>query len=593
MTRKYLSQSVPVVQGNAISQAVSIRSFLRDMPTKADLLFPPGYEYEEGMIITKVEKGKELQTVTVANEPVIMTGILTDVGSNRESVEIAAFHYGRWITEIVQRGIIANQKEIITLANNGFPVTSSNAKLMVNYLHVFEHANRAILPKTMVTKTLGWQPGFTSFSWGNSIIPSSKHIKFKGEDDGEERFATGLCKKGEYDEWIKLINSLMEYPKAIGMIYFSLMAPFIEVLGVNNFTVDLASETSKGKTTLLRCAASCWGNPDGGTEGRLVNPWESSAVWRERTAVLLRGIPLILDDTRPVRKKDEIGEFIYQFGNGEDKGRGTKVGTQGKRTIRSILLSSGEANLTEYTQGKGGAYGRLISLWGPPFGSGNQANFVAELNTGVREHFGHAGQKVVEFILRECEQWSSWKEAFHEYRAYFNEKADGNNLACRIGEYFAGLSTVIPLIHAALPELNREIAVHEIVEDLWKSAFPSVREVDTCTQAQAVLYSYAVANRGQFYDKNANCINQFGTIKNSGRWDKDGDFVSFDPETAKKLLTDAKFEPNAIFKIMKDRGWLICDKDNTTKVVTINGRNVRQYKIWLNRINDALNLDEE
>ena len=553
--------AVSVETSSTSSQNVLIRDYLPDLPTTSNLILPQGYSYENGMLITRIEKGKELRTEIVANEPVFITGMLKEVGTNNESVEIAAYHNKTWIMQIVPRGVIANQKEIISLANTGYPVTSTNAKMLVDYLHNFEHANRSILPIQFVTKTLGWQPDLTSFVWGDTTITDvstvANQIKFKGVDDGYEKLGRGLYQSGSYEAWVKAANMLLDYPRAAGVLYFSLMAPFLEVLGIGNFTVDLAGETSTGKTTVLRCAASCWGNPDGGSEGRMVHPWENTSTWLERVASLFRGIPLILDDTRPVQKKEEIGQFIYLFCNGEGKGRGTKQGLQSTGAIRSILLSSGEANLTQYTQGKGGVYGRLISLWGPPFGSGNKGDLVVELNKTVRENFGHAGPKIIEFIIRERESWNLWKEACAEYRTYFNGKANGNKLAGRLGEYFAGLSTVIALIHAALPELRRDKPLSDLIEELWVSAYPNERDIDTCTQSLEILYGWAVKFKNQFYDIKSQYTEN---LIYSGRWDKNGDFVSFDRETARKILADAGFEPDAIFKTMKDRGWLFCDK---------------------------------
>ena len=121
-----LSRKAPkpntVEMSNTSSQSVLLRDYLPDIPTKSNLILPQGYSYENGLLVTRVVKGRgELRTEIVANEPVIITGMLKEVGTKNESVEIAAYHNNQWISEIVPRGVIANQKEIISLANIGYP----------------------------------------------------------------------------------------------------------------------------------------------------------------------------------------------------------------------------------------------------------------------------------------------------------------------------------------------------------------------------------------------------------------------------------------------------------------------------------------
>ncbi len=66
-------------------------------------------------------------------------------------------------------------------------------------------------------------------------------------------------------------KALHRYPKAIAGVYFSLATPFLEIIDAPNFVVDWAYGNSKGKTTVLRVAGSCWGNPDERSPAAFVN----------------------------------------------------------------------------------------------------------------------------------------------------------------------------------------------------------------------------------------------------------------------------------------------------------------------------------
>lgn len=110
--------------------------------------------------------------------------------------------------------------------------------------------------------------------------------------------------------------------------------------------MDLSSGTSKGKTSVLKVAASVWGTSE------LVNEFNATKVSIERKASFLNSFPLLMDDSR---KADErlLQSIVYNFSGGKSKGRGSLSGSQRENTWKNIMLTTGEVSLNEYASKAG------------------------------------------------------------------------------------------------------------------------------------------------------------------------------------------------------------------------------------------------
>jgi putative DNA primase/helicase len=237
--------------------------------------------------------------------------------NSTETIRLAWFRDGRWNYRSVERVIIAISRTITSLAGFGVPVTDDTAKLLVEFLSKFEALNINNLPLAQVTNYLGWQTNNRGFLWGKTHIQKNvdeiagidldtiapvdwqkDFIAFKGSDEGDHQIADGFIASGTYEDWVNAVNRLYPYPLVVSGVYFSLIPAFLDILGAKNFTVDWAYTTSTGKTTLLRIAGSCWGNPDERSTASVVHSWDATKVWIEKAAAMLHGLPLILDDTK-------------------------------------------------------------------------------------------------------------------------------------------------------------------------------------------------------------------------------------------------------------------------------------------------------
>jgi hypothetical protein len=372
--------------------------------------------------------------------PVVMAGRGMDVARGTEYACVAWRRDHCWHRRIVEREVLANAQKIVALAAYGVPVNSNNARLLVQYLADFEAANIETLPMAKVSRKLGYQgrDGELGFLWGRTLITadglqeggdlsllapdawSQQAVHFQGADEGDDQLAAGFHAEGTYEGWLKAIRAVAPYPKVRLALYAGLAAPLLPILRATNFSGDCAGETTSGKTVTLRVAASAFGNPDEeSANGRAaaIFTWKNTAVWKERAPVVLSHLPLIMDDTKHAKHTEDVAETIYLIAQGRGKGRGTVKGTAAQETFTTVMLSSGEQPATSFTQ-DGGTQARVITIWGSPFGARNQetGKLVRRLNDRIKRHYGHAGPRFVQYLLKNRARWTKWREWYQPNR---------------------------------------------------------------------------------------------------------------------------------------------------------------------------------
>ena len=128
-------------------------------------------------------------------------------------------------------------------------------------------------------------------------------ILFRAADVGDQQIADGFHAEGTFHDWCRIVVPALAFHRVRLAIAASLSAPFRGILDKANFGVDFCGETSKGKTTTLRIAASVWGRPDEKSPKAAMTSWNATRVWRERASSVLNNLPVIMDETKLVHDK--------------------------------------------------------------------------------------------------------------------------------------------------------------------------------------------------------------------------------------------------------------------------------------------------
>jgi putative DNA primase/helicase len=122
--------------------------------------------------------------------------------------------------------------------------------------------------------------------------------------------------------------------------------------------IHFVGESSSGKTTALKVAASVYGSKS------YVQRWRATTNGLESLAALHSDTLLILDELSQVDPK-EAGEAAYLLANGSGKARATKTGTaQTRNHWRILFLSAGEVGIAQHMQeiGKKSKAGQEVRL---------------------------------------------------------------------------------------------------------------------------------------------------------------------------------------------------------------------------------------
>lgn len=119
-------------------------------------------------------------------------------------------------------------------------------------------------------------------------------------------------------------------------------APLLHVTGMESGGLHYRGDSSTGKTTALRVAASVWGGND------YLQRWRATDNGLEALASQHSDCLLVLDELSQVDPK-AAGEVAYMLANGSGKARANRTGAmRDTASWRLLFLSSGEAGLAEH-----------------------------------------------------------------------------------------------------------------------------------------------------------------------------------------------------------------------------------------------------
>lgn len=183
---------------------------------------------------------------------------------------------------------------------------------------------------------LGWH-GTVYVTSNRSIGQSDEIIVFQNTHALEPALSTS----GTAEEWRNSVGAL-----AVGnsRLIFGLSAafagPIMDLVKEDSGGFHFRGGSSTGKTTILKVAASVWGNPS-----TYPRAWRATVNGLEGLAAMHSDGVLILDELSQMDPQ-EAGDAAYLLANGRGKARASKTGAA--RTSahwRLIFLSAGEESL--------------------------------------------------------------------------------------------------------------------------------------------------------------------------------------------------------------------------------------------------------
>lgn len=319
--------------------------------------------------------------------PILPVQRLINAETGKEKVCLAFKKGGIWKEIIVDKGVIASNTKIVSLAEYGVSVTSETSRALVRFLADIENYNINLIDKQTSTSKLGWI--------GNEFMPYGQDVVFDSDDRYRDIFRS-VTEDGSYKVWLDLIKQIRAGPRREPLIYMagSFASILLKPLNILSFILNLWGETGKGKTVALMLAVSIWGDP---AEGKYMTDSTASRVALEVRQDILNNLPMAVDDLSKMRDKygDEFTEIIYMLCAGKGKDRSNvNLGLNKPTTWTNIILTNIERPLANETM-KGGAINRILDFEmeeGTIFEDGNA---VVEI---ITRNYGFAGRLFVDAV---------------------------------------------------------------------------------------------------------------------------------------------------------------------------------------------------
>jgi len=517
---------------------------------------------------------------------VVVSARELDIAGGNHRLEVA-WRYPddqRWSKASAPRDTTFQARKLPDLAAQGFPATSQNARQLVDYLSAFEAQNRALLPVRQVSGRLGWHLGddgeLLGFLSGiGGWLPDGKEPVSSIAEAGAGQIARAMRGTGDAKKEREALASASKFPAVLAMLGASLAAPLLRVLDAPNFVLSLSGQTSSGKTSALRVAGSVWGRSDEREAASVMATWDATRVWIERTAAVLDGVPLLLDDTQRARNRQTVAQVLYDIPSGRSRGRGTVTGTAESLTSRTVLISTGETPILDASQ-QSGTRARVLEIWGAPWGevSTAAAAQIRSITWSLSDHYGHTGPAWVGWLLDHRGEWEGWRALYHEaVRSLSAELMEHGAVASRLGEYITTISIALSLLKRSglLPVSDEQVM--EVDELLRSQSVAEAVTHDPATDAWNLFVERMVLSEDRFWNRFRDRPPPGGSW--IGKWESSDKLVFISPKWVRDILLEEDFPAEGVLRAWAEREWIVTSTGHRTQNTRVDKKQVRMLAV--------------
>lgn len=188
------------------------------------------------------------------------------------------------------------------------------------------------------TDRIGWH-GRAYVLPRETIGDDAERIVYQSDSAMENTFRV----KGAADQWRERVGVLcVGNSRLVFAVACAFAGPLLRPAGMESGGFHYRGDSSSGKTTALKLAASVYGGES------YLQRWRSTDNALEATAAQHSDCLLILDELAQIDPKT-AGECAYMLANEQGKARATRTGTpRPRQTWRLLFLSAGELSLSDH-----------------------------------------------------------------------------------------------------------------------------------------------------------------------------------------------------------------------------------------------------
>ncbi|MBR4903225.1 MAG: DUF927 domain-containing protein [Selenomonadaceae bacterium] len=479
---------------NEIQAQIRSLSFVATNDDLQNFSIPAGYSVSDN----GVEKVAGESMITVCRSPVIIKSKTFSVDEKIFKLTLAYMNQSGKLKALppTEAAIVFNRNKLVDLANNGLPVTSSNANLLVDYLDAFNALNENNFPLTYTVPRCGWYhfngtDFFIDPRKKCSIIDDDKNIKVVV--DSLSLFANSLRRKGNLSEWKKIYELAKKSPIARTMVAASIAPILLKILGERNFLLYICAPTRAGKTTALYLAASAVGDE------KMIRSFDATKNGLAGAAADVNDFAFLVDEKQVAdsKLKEQFDTLVYALANGLGRTKLNKDSTLRKlQDWRTIAIMTGETLLLPDNV-TGGANTRLLSI--------NvtreilPADVCRRIHDTIKENHGLAFPLIIDKIFEVG--FETLRQAYQDLVNLFTAKyPELLNEYCR---YIAVLTLADAILNAALTDadtlpLDDSIQNANVIFKL----IPTNAEISDTAREKNFVISIIAQNQNRFIGGN-------------------------------------------------------------------------------------------
>jgi len=506
----------------------------------------------------------------ITTRPLWISGVGHTIDSDEPLVQLS---YGtpdnRLATMWLARGEVTEHHLLQRLGARGVPVDSLNGKDILRYLRDTEDVNARVLPHLLVGHRTGpyaLPGGARGWLLGQRWIgPEGSHI---APDPRENtRYMAAFQQKGDRAYWMQWWHQLYRHRWVTRwLIASSFAAPLLRLLGVRTFFVHHWGDSSSGKTAILYFAQSVWGDPS-----LLYSSMNSTEIALTEIFKHVTDLPVAYDEQQV--KTIETAQLIYAVCLAAGRERGSKDG--GLRTDRqswlTIARTTGEVPLIGRDD-VGGQSNRVLQVHTPAFDTQVEGERMYPL---TREHFGFAGPEFLHYLSKLVET----PEGLEQLKHYFlTIRAEISKRVNRDGNHTA-YAAVIALGSFLSAHWLLGIPAEEALETAYGDATQALKETSPesrlpyADRALNLLRDHWMANPMLYGDSSTDEA-KHRLVQEDLRMPKlvgvTGPYgMAYVPTEADRILRDARFSAERVWRDFADRGWLYVVQGSNTLTVPV------------------------
>jgi hypothetical protein len=459
-------------------------------------------------------------------------------------------------TEILERRYIS------AINRYGWVYSEKHQMELISYLQ----ASAANAPHVTRYGSIGWTEiqGKPAFRTDKILLRGkSKALNAKFEYAG----ATDLSSSVEVDDYISTLNSLLTTGGAMFAIVAGLSSALLAMLSgstnIGSLMLHIFGDSSKGKTTFLRVACSCWGNP---SKSPLVNTWNSTPTAFYSTLANNFGVAVGFDEASS--SCTDFTNLIYTLTSGADRAKCNKDSTlKEQKRWNTTIISTAEESLLGHSKQNKGLKVRCLEFF--DLEVTKDSAHAEQLGTFVQNNYGILGEMFVRFLLKR-----GLDKAKYDYENCRSQLSEHIQQRCGLTDRLVNTYAILYSTARYAAKIGIAVDVKSVVKILLSHHKSTLEDLNSSGNLYNAILEYIVLHGGKFHKLD----NKMDYFDCEGVYDSKYYYI-LDSTFSKILALNKYADKKVALKQLIAEDVLERGKDRYYIRKTISGKKVNCYKI--------------